>query len=65
MLNNFIKHKDQLMHKNLPIALLFAFVGVIGIVITRMGIKQKKASDIAIGVFIMVGALLFYFIEFF
>jgi hypothetical protein len=50
---------------DLPIACLFGLVGIIGIVIIRVGIKQKKNGDVMIGVLITIGSLLVYFMEFF
>jgi hypothetical protein len=49
---------------NLPAACLFGLVGI-GIVIIRIGIRQKKNGDVMIGALIAVGSLLVYFLEFF
>lgn len=53
------------MKHNLPMAFLFGLVGVIGIVIIRIGIKQKKSGDVIIGVLLAMGSLLIYFFDFF
>jgi uncharacterized membrane protein len=53
------------MRQGLSTALLFGFVAIIGAVIVRIGIKQKRESDIIIGMVIIVGSLIFYFLEFF
>jgi hypothetical protein len=46
-------------------ALLFGFVALIGVVIVRIGVKQRRQSDIIIGALIAIGSLFIYFLEFF
>jgi hypothetical protein len=53
------------MKHNLPMASLFGLTGVIGVIVMRVGIKQKKQGDIMIGALITVGSLLIYFLDFF
>ena len=53
------------MEHNLPMAFLFGLVGIIGIVVAKAGIKQKREGDIMLGVLITVGSILLYFFEFF
>lgn len=53
------------MKHNIPMAFLFALIGIIGIIITRIGIRQKRISDVMIGILMAIFALLTYFIEFF
>lgn len=53
------------MKQNLPMAILFGLVCAIGIIVTRMGVKQKRKTDVMIGVLITTGSLLVYFIDFF
>ena len=66
MLNNFIeKGNSQQMKHNIPMAFLFALIGLIGIIVTRIGIKQKREGDVMIGILMTIVAMLIYFIEFF
>lgn len=67
MFDSFIKDLKKLkqMKPGLSSALLFGFVALIGIVIIRIGIKQKRQSDIVIGAIITIGSLFIYFLEFF
>jgi hypothetical protein len=53
------------MRPGLSTALLFGFVALIGVVIVRIGVKQKRQSDIMIGILITIGSLFIYFLEFF
>lgn len=67
MFDSFIKRNKKLkqMRPGLSTALLFGFVALIGVVIVRIGIKQKRQSDIMIGILITIGSLFIYFLEFF
>lgn len=66
MFNNFIEErKSSKMKHNLPMAFLFVLIGIIGIVVARAGIKQKREGDIMLGVLIIIGSVLLYFFEFF
>lgn len=56
---------DAQMKQNLPMAILFGLVCAIGIIVTRIGVKQKRKTDVMIGVLITTGSLLVYFIDFF
>jgi hypothetical protein len=51
--------------KHPSMAYLFGFVCTIGIVVMRIGMKQKRQGDIIIGVVIIIGALVIYFFEFY
>jgi hypothetical protein len=53
------------MKQGLSAAFLFGFVAAIGLVIVRIGVKQKRQSDIIIGSVIAIGSLFIYFFEFF
>lgn len=53
------------MTNNLPMVILFGLVCAIGIIVTVIGVKQKRRADVMIGVLITTGSLLVYFIDFF
>ena len=53
------------MKHNIPMAFLFALVGLIGLVVTRIGIRQKRAGDVMIGILMTIVTLLIYFADFF
>jgi hypothetical protein len=53
------------MKHNLPMAILFGLVCAIGLIVTGIGVKQKRKADVMIGVLITTGSLLVYFIDFF
>jgi hypothetical protein len=67
LFDSFIKETKKIkqMRPGLSSALLFGFVALIGVVIVRIGIKQKRQSDIVIGTIITIGSLFIYFSEFF
>ena len=53
------------MKQGLSNLILFGFVAAIGVFITRIGVKQKRQSDVMIGIIITLGSLFIYFLDFF